>query len=71
MRCVWATMADYDDLCAQLESIGEALTDRSIELLRAAIADGADAHPGDEKQLARAQRAIDKAIQILRRLDEP
>lgn len=59
----------YDDLCSQLESIGEALTDRSIETLRAAIEDGADAHPAEEKALARAQRAIDKAVRILRELD--
>ncbi len=64
-------MADYDDLCDQLETIAEALTDRSIALLRAAIEDGAGAHPPEEKQLARAQRAIGKAIHILRALDEP
>lgn len=63
-------MNDYGDLASQLESIGEALTDRSIELLRSAIADGADRHPAAEKQLARAQRSIDKAIRILRDLDD-
>lgn len=62
-------MGEYADLCHQLESIGEALTDRSIEALRSAIEDGADAHPAEEKALARAQRAIDKAIRILRDLD--
>lgn len=62
-------MGDHDDLCRQLESIGEALTDRSIEALRSAIEDGAEAHPAEEKALARAQRAIDKAIRILRDLD--
>jgi hypothetical protein len=46
----------YEDLCSQLESIGEALTERSIETLQAAIRDG-------------AQRSIDKAIHILRDLD--
>ncbi len=60
----------YEDLASQLESIAEALTDRSIETLRAAIEDGADAHPAEEKQLARAQRSIDKAISILRAIDE-
>lgn len=62
-------MAGYEDLCSQLESIGEALTERSIETLRSAIEDGADVHPVEEKQLARAQRSIDKAIRILRELD--
>ena len=60
----------YEDLAGQLESIAEALTDRSIETLRSAIEDGADAHPAEEKQLARAQRSIDKAIRILRALDD-
>ncbi len=60
----------YGDLAGQLESIAEALTERSIETLRSAIEDGADAHPAEEKQLARAQRSIDKAIRILRSLDE-
>lgn len=59
----------YEDLCSQLESVGEALTDRSIAVLRDAIESGADAPPGVEKQLARAQRAVDKAIHILRALD--
>lgn len=60
----------YEDLCSQLESVAEALTDRSIAVLRAAIEDNADAHPGAEKQLAKAQRSIDKAIHILRALDD-
>ncbi len=63
-------MADYEDLCAQLESVAEAITDRSIEALRAAIEAGARAHPPEEKELAKAQRSIDKAIRILRALDE-
>jgi hypothetical protein len=60
----------YDDLCVQLENVAEALTDRSIDLLRSAIEAGATEHPGEEKHLARAQRAVGKAIQILRALDE-
>ena len=62
-------VVSYEDLCSQLESVGEALTDRSIEALRAAINDGADRHPVEEKELAKAQRAIDKAIRILQGLD--
>ena len=60
----------YEDLCSQLESVGEALTDRSIAALRAAIDEGADTHPAEEKELAKAQRSIDKAIRILRALDD-
>lgn len=59
----------YDDLSAQLESVAEALTDRSIDVLRSAMESGASEHPGEEKQLAKAQRAVGKAIQILQALD--
>lgn len=60
----------YEDLCVQLENVAEALTDRSIDILQSALAAGANEHPGEEKQLAKAQRAVGKAIQVLRALDE-
>lgn len=59
----------YDDLCAQLESVAEALTDRSIDVLRSAMEAGATGHPAEEKQLAKAQRAVGKAIQVLKAID--
>ncbi len=60
----------YEDLCVQLDNVAEALTDRSIDLLQSALAAGGVEHPGEEKQLAKAQRAVGKAVQILRALDE-
>ena len=63
-------MADHQDLIAQLESVAEALTDRAIEVLRAAIEDGATEKPPEEKELVKAQRAVDKALRILRDLDD-
>ena len=63
-------MADHQDLVAQLESVAEALTDRAIEVLRRAIEDGATEKPPEEKELVRAQRAVDKALRILRALDD-
>ncbi len=60
----------YEDLCVQLENVAEALTDRSIDVLHRAIDAGASEHPGEEKQLAKAQRSVGKAIQVLRSLDE-
>lgn len=60
----------YEDLCTQLENVAEALTDRSIDVLQTALENGAAEHPGEEKQLAKAQRAVGKALQILRALDE-
>lgn len=59
----------YEDLCVQLENVAEALTDRSIDLLQSALESGAHEHPGEEKQLAKAQRAVGKAVQILRAID--
>lgn len=63
-------MGDHHDLVAQLEAIGELLTDRAIEVLRAAIEDGGGERPAEEKELVKAQRAVDKAARILRALDE-
>ncbi len=60
----------YEDLCVQLENVAEALTDRSIDILQSALESGAQEHPGEEKQLAKAQRAVGKAIQVLRGLAE-
>lgn len=60
----------YEDLCVQLENVAEALTDRSIDVLQTALEAGGAEHPGEEKQLAKAQRAVGKALQILRALDE-
>ena len=50
--------------------MAEALTDRAIELLRTAIEEGATEKPPAEKELVRAQRAVDKALRILRDLDD-
>ncbi len=61
---------DYEDLCSRLESIGEELTDRAIDRLRSSLDAGGHRWPDEEKQLTRARRSIDKAIAVLRRLDE-
>ena len=42
----------------------------AIELLRTAIEEGATDKPPAEKELVRAQRAVDKALRILRDLDD-
>lgn len=55
-----------DGICARLESIGEEITELALEGLRAAIADGDGVAPIDEKRLARARRAVEKAIFELR-----
>ncbi|MEY3588246.1 MAG: hypothetical protein RJA47_842 [Actinomycetota bacterium] len=55
----------FDDIIGQLESISETLGDRSIELLREAIASGSGQRPAGEKTIAQARRAIDKAVHLL------
>lgn len=60
------TSEALDAICSRLESIGEEITDLAMEGLRDAIADGEGVAPVDEKRLARARRAVEKAIFELR-----
>lgn len=63
-------MGDHQDLIVQLESVADALGDRALDALRAAVESGATHRPAEEKALVRARRAVDKAVHILRDLDE-
>jgi len=53
------------EICAQLESISEALGDVSFDLLREAVEKGASKRPAADKKLAQARRAVDKAARLL------
>jgi hypothetical protein len=55
-----------EQLADRLDAISEELGDLAISLLRDAIADGATARPADDKRLAQARRAVDKASHLLR-----
>jgi DNA-binding ferritin-like protein len=54
-------------LASEIDSIAERLADRSLELLRAAVADPQDrASASTEKVLTRARRSLEKAASLLR-----
>jgi hypothetical protein len=54
-------------LASEIDSIAERLADRSLELLRAAVADPGDrTSASTEKLLTRARRALEKAASLLR-----
>ena len=60
---------EFDDIRGRLEVISEELADLSIQRLKESIDAGGDELPVDEKRLARARRAVEKAIGILREPD--
>ena len=57
---------EFDDIRARLEAISEELADLGMERLRESIDAGGTELPVDERRLARARRAVEKAIGILR-----
>ncbi len=61
---------EFDDIRARLETISEELTDLSIQRLKESIDAGGGELPVDEKRLARARRAVDKAVGVLREPDD-
>ena len=60
---------EFDGIRARLEVISEELADLALERLRESIDAGGDELPVDERRLARARRAVEKAIGILREPD--
>lgn len=61
---------EFDDLRTRLEAISEELADLAMERLRQSIDAGGDELPVDERRLARARRAVEKAIAVLREPDD-
>jgi hypothetical protein len=63
-------MGDVDpaveELADRLEALADELGDRAVEVLRAAVEDGATARPELERRLTRARRSVDKAVGLLR-----
>ena len=56
----------YDDVISRLEGIQEVLVDRGMSRLRDAIEAGEANGGQEEKQIAKARRAVEKAIRDLR-----
>lgn len=63
-------MSDLGSLADRLELVVADLDELAFDRLREAAADGATARPTDDKELVKARRAVEKAVGILRRLDE-
>jgi hypothetical protein len=61
---------EFDDIRNRLQAIAEELTDLGIERLKESIDAGGGELPVDERRLARARRAVEKAIGILREPDD-
>ena len=61
---------EFDDIRHRLEAISEELADLAMARLRESIDAGGDELPVDEKRLARARRAVEKAISILHERDD-
>lgn len=62
---------EYEDLRTQLTTISEQLGDRIITMLRDALEAGMQGRPPQEKVLTRARNAVDKALHLLERLEDP
>jgi hypothetical protein len=60
---------DYRGLVERLESVAADLDEIAFDRLREAVADGEVTRPAGDKQLMQARRAIEKAANVLRRLD--
>jgi uncharacterized protein (DUF885 family) len=64
------TTGEYDEFVERLESIAADLDELAFDRLREAVADGEIARPTADKQLMQARRAIEKAADVLRRIDQ-
>jgi hypothetical protein len=61
---------EFDDIRHRLEAISEELADLTLQRLRESIDAGGAELPVDEKRLARARRAVEKAIAVLGEADD-
>ena len=59
-------MSDVEQLAERLEAIVADLDEIAFDRLREAVADGAIERPKEDKELAKARRAAEKAAHILR-----
>jgi hypothetical protein len=61
---------EFDHIRARLETISEELADLGMERLKESSDAGGSELPVDERRLARARRAVERAIGILREPDD-
>ena len=63
-------MSDLNALADRLEAIVEELDEIAFDRLRSAAADGQRSRPDDDRELTKARRAVEKAVVVLRRIDD-
>ena len=61
---------EFDHIRVRLETISDELADLAMERLKESIDAGGDELPVDERRLARARRAVETAISVLREPDD-
>jgi hypothetical protein len=61
-------VSGYEHLVDRLEQVVSELDEIAFDRLREAVAEGATERPADDKELAKARRAVEKAAHILRSL---
>ena len=61
---------EFDEIRGRLEAISEELADLAMVRLRESIDAGGEELPVDERRLARARRAVEKAVSILQEPDD-
>ena len=63
-------MGEYAELVQRLEAVAADIDELAFDRLREAVADGEVTRPADDKRLMQARRAIEKAVGVLRQLDD-
>lgn len=62
-------MSQAEAFADRLEAIAADIDDWSFDVLREAVADGEQRRPDLDRELAKARRAIEKAVVVLRQLN--
>ena len=63
-------MSDLNGIADRLAAIVEELDEIAFDRLRLAAADGQRSRPDDDRELTKARRAVEKAVVVLRRIDD-
>jgi hypothetical protein len=62
-------VSDLNSLAERLQAIVEELDEIAFDRLRLAASQGQRSRPDDDRELAKARRAVEKAVVVLRRID--
>lgn len=59
-----------DEIAERLSVISDEIADLAIDSIREALRSGATTRPAAEKQLTQARRAVEKAVYLLRGVED-